>query len=1675
MSDQTVTPSTDGAFDADLRGVHYDFLKARVPLWFTEATRHRQEELANHTLEMPSWYLSATRQQKSDLSDRHSEYRKILNKVDKTLGTIQDVLAFAEQPLKTAIKLAFNLDIDVKNAFFARKYAAQQRSDFGGALAFGRQADPTLDVEYRGLSLLETALANFTAGEEEKSDCEDCELITFETIDSYETYDSLNAKAVGIAPHEFAKLCRGLDLGKRYQEHLQLILQPREVVRRSALESELEEHQRQLMALSAEFASLKPMWGGIGADVYAMIKQVIADPLKATLDGKPVTYAALKVFGIELVGPLLIGPSRTDSQTPERLVVYIPHDPQQPLKEYPDSAHFMVDLRGRLHSASYRRFFSRFVPQRQQGSLFQQFNALFKPENGNGASGDYPIAAKPSRLPLGEREISGSLWEALRQLHVRKIFADARAVAVPTDDENRTARKERLDGFLDAVVSVFNLAAFVVPGLGPIMMAVGAMQMCNEVFDGLEAYQQGDLRTMWAHFSSVALNVAFIAAGAKVLPEINSVNALDTLKPVTLPNGKQRLWKPDMSGYHNPHPLPRRLMPDEMGLYSVDGKRILVINGFQYEVQQDRVGEDFRIAHPTRPEAYQPRLTGNRSGAWNHELERPLTWQGETLMRRLGPVVEGFSDAELEQVRQVADVSEETLRRLHVEGEPAPAILLDTLDQFRAYRGAIDIAEGIRQGSLRRELCAYAASLLVELPRWPANRAVEVFAATELSGPSVKYGNGQALAADTVRVHRGELMTGQLAQRVAETLTDSELDGLVGSGTPRSTVSRAAALTAQLERYAVGARRRLMNSLYAEQQPATDSSVELLQRDFNQLPSGLAREVLADATAAERNVMSDGQRIPLRLAQKARAAQQQMRLTRAYEGLYLDALAGPDTEALVLNSLERLPGWTDNLRLEVREEGLEGPLRASFGPSDAPERKVLVWFGDERYQARNLRDEDLSSVEDLYSAIQHALTDRHREALGLPHIKQGAALKAKIIEHALPREKLRQVLKMQPRKRPFFTRPRRLAGGRLGYPLSGRGRTPTARVFEERARRLYPTLADAQLDAFITQLGPEPNRALRRLEREFAQLQDTLQDWQRAQVENASDQERDSDEFASRRLARLEIIKALQHAWQRTGEQDLGVTGESQGQILDLSGTELHGELERLPPLTANFSHVSLLDLSGTGLEGGVDTFLGYFKQLRKLSLDANELIEVPHAIGDMVHLTELDLSDNLIALDDEGVQTLRGLSRLNYLALEGNPLGMSPDISQMPDLAIVMLANTGLTAWPPGVFAVSRDAWFFLDLSANPLEQIPDVTPGSAQALTVARTYISQDPEFISAERLQTYRDYRISVGMDPYRLEPPRGVQDSILWRAGLSDEEWEAKQGAWNSLENEHGSEPFFRELRKLADSADAIAPTDAVKAELAGKVWQMVEAAAGDSRLRDNLFKMATAPTTCVDAGAQLFNAMGLEVLIMQAYELGAQDLIESELVTLARGKSRLDELGSIARARIRELLDAGRKFPEYDENGSLIRHYDSDGNVLKDIDEVEIHLIYPTQLGERLELPWQSRNMRFNEPDVTPQMIDEAYTRVLALEEGPLLGQKLIEQPFWSDFVRQSDPQAFEALRVRIDTLLDRLTALEPISQEEYDADMLLIAAEEKTLLLTLTEQALKRAGLQSTATPPSAE
>ncbi|WP_163003951.1 DUF6543 domain-containing protein, partial [Pseudomonas viridiflava] len=101
-------------------------------------------------------------------------------------------------------------------------------------------------------------------------------------------------------------------------------------------------------------------------------------------------------------------------------------------------------------------------------------------------------ADRNARLDLRGTPLGGVL---LDNLHDRKRAAlrdDALFQGVPTAAEDQKTFDERVQYFKDTAFNVLNIAAFVVPGLGEVMLAVTAAQLIHEVYDGAQSWAHGE-------------------------------------------------------------------------------------------------------------------------------------------------------------------------------------------------------------------------------------------------------------------------------------------------------------------------------------------------------------------------------------------------------------------------------------------------------------------------------------------------------------------------------------------------------------------------------------------------------------------------------------------------------------------------------------------------------------------------------------------------------------------------------------------------------------------------------------------------------------------------------------------------------------------------------------------------------------------------------------------------------------------------------------------------------------------------------------------------------------------------------------------------------------------------------------------------------------------------------
>lgn len=1735
------------------KGPHHERIVQALPRGITEAPVSRLlslDGLNDLNTAFPDWYMNASSLNRQYLKELVEERWRLQAKVDGPLKNLQqDIQAFAKPLLSTLVRSNFNTHVDVSQ-LTVKLYVPDKI-----LLAIDRGAS-----YLRASTLLEAALHNF----EEPETAED-HFRSGSGVYSKNFKGELKLEAT-MTTQKIATLCRRLDLGAQYQTHIKSILLPADPKARQLLEEHALAAQKASFNLDALMAYLKK---DISEYAYGKLQQVRDGGSDITFHDQSLHRHRLSLMGFALHGIVLFSavsqPSRlkplVDTLTSDGLkfwsdwsqrtpmlpgsyydkykllqsflangpagvhedmlrredvyqqsrldgpvIAYVPDDPLHPLKEYDSLADFMKELLSQLRDTEYQAFFSRFVAQKDKGKFFTRVKERLtrvvwqqREPLDMGPWWRETAVENPTAEPITNL-IAGDLWQWLYVNKRDKAIADARVIAVPTGDEDAITRWKRLTSYLDIGWNVFNFVGMLIPGVGEVLLGVMVAQIAEELLEGIEDWSKGDREEAGAHINGVLINFAQLAlmGAGHVLPRgavaaVKPSALIDSLQPVELPGGKTRLWKPDVGSYAHPVALPDNAVPNDIGLYEQGGKQWLRLEEKNYQVSQDPVTGQHRLEHPQRRTAYKPVVEHNNAGAWKVETERPLEWEAKRLMQRMHTTLDGYSAQTLGMIQHVSGVDESLLRRLHVEHETPPALLRDTFLRFNTYADAERFPQHIEANQIPDAMIGFVPEVTVELPRWPENRALEVFEVSDRSGTSVKHGNATASEPMTIKVSRSEVAAGKLPERVIESMNETEIRALLGDDVVVGTPERIDALRKQLVVQAGKHKKTVFDALYKSRDVSSDPRVRRVLSDVPELPASVALELLEHAEPADLQHLSEKQRLSLRLRQEARAVRDRVRLNRAYEGLYLEELANADSRRLELSSLAGLPGWSDEVRIEIRELGFAGKLHASVGPESAPIRKVLILEEDGRYQTRDADDRHLHGTDEFYASVLHALPDAQRNALGYD-IHEGARLKFEIQRSPLSHDRFASTLLEHPIRKPAYDpHTLKLLGGMDGYRRVSRDMTDRLRI-----RSLYPSLTDAELDMFMETLRQQHipvDLQIHGLEIEFNQLVSTLNQWVKRPLRDFPFSPRGVVE----RDTRNAIAGKIRRCWQRSGPRHLDGYGNAIGQVLDLSNLDLSPHIDSLPKLAANFDHVTRLELSNTGLSNIEHPVLQSFRKVRALYLARNRLTALPSSLAEMPHLRELDLTNNRIMLNIVDHQRLKNSTLLTTLKLGENPLGLLPNIGRMPDLHTLVLTNTGATTWPPGLFDRPRFRHFNLDLRRNVLTHIPQVTPGTWHAEMLGRTWLSRGPEWISAENLETLKDYVRSVGMDPERPYPPTGVLTSIQWEEGLTRPQWIEKQYVWNEVEDEFNSTDFFEEINALTLSADFTA-SKAYRADLTAKVWRMLDTMAENAPLREQFFREASVRSNCVDGATQLFNVMGVEVLVHETLALGNSGLIEAELVNLAKGKSRLDELERIARRHIVAREAAGERF----------RREDAARNVTGTIDEVEVHLAFMTDLAERLDLPWQARGMQFRKiAGVTSEMIEDAWQRVLGLEEGDLLRNSIAEQPFWKSFVERLNRSRFRAIdrktiattefKVALDERADSATlsleekaglkerirvlaaelgepesAFAPgqiMTDEAYAQALETIKAEREALLLQLTQEAMDRAKLSRVEIP----
>ncbi|MBL0794160.1 MULTISPECIES: NEL-type E3 ubiquitin ligase domain-containing protein [Pseudomonas] len=1584
------------------KGQHYDLIKSRIDPVFRDMQLHRARTLRKTSFNREPWMMTAPATELERLSADNRRAWGAQNRIDRLLGSLQDVYAFAEPLLKKKLLEQFNIEVDVRNTY-VRLYAAATTPWY--------VIDITEASRARTVSMLDAALHNFAHGE---------------TYQHYSTFiiktdaarDLFDVSPIGktISISQFQTLCRELDIGAQYRAHLETFLLNKEPVAETYLRTRVEQSQQAALKAAARMAQIKK---DIGPDAYVLIRELLLGRQNLVLDGQAMCVCDLGLMDLTLTGILIIRPDPAQAQHSRKMIAYVPHDPDHPLKEYASTLAFMDELTRQLRAnrtlpssgISYRQFFSQFVDQEQRGHFFAgleqrlTYVKWYAREPGDPRPSWRETPVEKPQLQFSAPPITAPLWTYLYQQRLNKILNDARGLAVSTADADSQARWAWWENFKKIASDIFNAALLVmtpfVPGLGELMMAYTAYQIVNDAVESVVDMIQGHWVEAAEYVVGVltdVLQLEIFAAGSETGHALGLKPSLlvEGMKPVQSFDGKTRLWHPDLRPYEQPQLAPPKTSrPDALGLHRHAGKIVLPLEGKHYEVQRDPRSGLHRIRHPTRPNAYSPELRHNGQGAWVHEGEKPQDWHGPRLMQRLGHSVDGYTTAEQDHLRNISGTPEASLRRMHVENAAPPPLLTDTLTRFNTWNEAKNVGRLIRSGQSLDPASYWFERMVPDMPGWPADKALKVYENADLSGSYRQYGNRQATDRQTLGISLADMMAGKLPERLVNFLDDADMKTLLGNQYPKN--QRAQVLRNQLADIVETRTPDIFQYQYRLKDHNSDARVQLLQQQYPQLPSRVAETLLTRATPDEQQVMLEERRIPLRLKVQARESAFEISAARAAEGLHEPALSGVDTERLTLNALKFHTDTFADLRMDVREGTYDGPLRCSAGSTEATTRRVLIRDEHGQYEVRDGTNNKLHEAGDLYEAILLALPADKRAALGY-RTGQGEMFRQWVMAKTqAPAE--RRTLLARPPIRPVVPLETELL-------LRGGGLSRDARTVEEKVRNLYPHFNENEVAAFSRSLhaNGDPHAHIDRLERELKTLKQELEQWRQRYLSNwdpdAADTNLPQGYWDYHRKGGRFIADRLLECFERKSE----VFGErstslESGYALDLSKEFLAHDLERwwreMPSeLKPWLEQVTTLNLDGSRFSPAPNGLLKDFHHLRQFSARGCGLPALPESVGKMRLLETLRLNDNQIRLTPPALEQLRNLTRLETLRLDDNPLGTPPNIERMPRLKVLSLVNAHIDAWPEGLFAKARPRGFFLDLRMNTIRDVPQVPLGSNEAQLIARSRLHGDR--LSSSARATFEAYRTSVGRAPH--DTYSTVADDLLerWPVSVDTSFMEETAGvgayraeAWHAVASEPGSDGFFRVLQDLTRSADYEQGGEA-QDQLTDRVWRMIGAMDIDTPLREDLFLMSTDPEGCEDAGAQLFNNMGVKVLASEARSFSTHRAeLESKLVTLAKGSARLGQVGEIARADIRA----------------------REGNP----DEVEVHLAYETGLAKRLELPWQSEAMKFRPvAGVDDATIDRAYDTVIERETGDGLVNQMIEQPFWEAYLRETWPGEYES-------------------------------------------------------------
>ncbi|WP_224450867.1 MULTISPECIES: NEL-type E3 ubiquitin ligase domain-containing protein [unclassified Pseudomonas] len=1524
--------------------------------------------------QMPGWVLGASSEVRAAL--RKSLMASFVSRAaaSATLRKLQSPEKYCRPLLETAFSEKLHMPCETTGVVF------QHIRSISSLLKLRKKL-----VTPIGRDLLLAACENFEASEARSDNYDGNSLIYIP-----ERITGRTNKILQIKPEEFAKLCRSLDLGKQYQDHINTIF------KEDNLHDKYVAFAKDQFEVDVHIAFMKKH---ISADVYTLLKAVRRGDVPLKLGNNTPGYQRLEMRGLTLHGAMFVGPVTEPADEDYRCVVYLPGDPLHPIKEYSSFTKFETELSRRLRTADFRKFFMRFILLSEQpGFLAFLTSRLLNPN-----SGGLPLPVSARYISLDGFDIKEEVFSLMYQQRSAHVLADARLLVVPTDDEDEKTRLDRLETYKTIGLNTLLFLSSFVPVVGEVMFAIAGIQLLAEVYEGIESWTQGEQEQATDYMFDVIENLMLMAAMAgagkaagKGFKTMKSSSLIGRLRSVPVGTAPTKLWKPDLKAYQQTSSVPGSLAADAKGLVTWRERQYMRAGTDLFAIRPIKGTDLWKVEHPTSPERYSPVMETNGVGAWRHDSELPQKWNLLTLFRRLGYREEEFSDSESAQILATSAIDEQQLRQLFLDRARPMATLVDTVRRFRADKDVSHFVE-----SMRTPLSAPQADpdlqlyLLTEMGRWPKDVSISI---RNTGGSEVSH-YGSVSAPRQITLANDLLEKGQFYPALLSALRGEERTRLLGL-TTTDAASQAQALSKVLAEQSESKKLPLFARVYQRLDVSTEPRAAVIREKFADLPFSVADELVHNADFSEWQEL-DNAIVPLRLVEEARRYAQVVRLNRAYEGLYLDAAGGLDSDRLVLNTVKHLPGWTNDVFVEITEWALHSEKKASIGTTDA-DNKLFIEAYPNKFKATDGHNKVLATHlqrtrAHFFQTLWEGLPVSARKALGVEANDAGVGLRKKITELALKRRDAIALAIGIKSQRTGYRSPMGLAD-RLIVDATLLGLPPASKhsaALVQRAQELYPSHSPALIEHFLTTLGSDDVLVTRKLEamrQELQTIRFALERWINRPTHY---QEGDGPRLKVPRHSKERAAHSILRAWRK----ETGLTPDMPETlyILRLDPQPL-GEL---PMIVGDFSHVGTLEMDSVGTSAGFIRFLHNFANLRTLSLTRNQLTRVPQAIAAMSRLRSLDLSDNQIQLTPEAVQWLGNRDQLHALDLSFNPaLGRTPDVSALRQLQRLALRGTKIVEWPVGAHALSTLRT--LDLRDNLIAQIPQAVFSAEPALNRG-TNVDGNP--FSTSSLREIAEYQRSSGISLGILAAeyhqvaavqPDSARRGSIWMRGLTGDALASRQALWDSLSAYPWSRDFFHLLAQMHDTAEF----NLLQIDLSRRVWNVLEAAGEDDMLRRTLFRMARIGRVGAENVSGQFSDIEVRVLCFRAVHAArtGNRTLEGELVHLMRGLFRLQEVERQA------MIEIGRR--------TLV-------GPMTHAQAQELSLIYRVRLARRLDLPAQPREMNFiQNVDVTPAQLQHAYEEVVKAEADDALLTSFNNRIFWYEYLVATYPADFDAITQR---------------------------------------------------------